>query len=148
MSIVKYSAKIIVKVRITYTEITQFGASLIAQLVKNPLAIQEILVQFLGQEDPLEKGQATNTNILRLPLWLSQQRICLERPYQGLMATLIPCLRTGLAVQRRSSLSCHFLLLLLLLLSSGFKETAPNQRSSPEPSEWENWFQDPRLPEN
>ena len=39
MSIVKYSAKIIVKVRITYTEITQFWASLIAQLVKNPLAI-------------------------------------------------------------------------------------------------------------
>ena len=28
-------------------------ASLIAQLVKNP---PEILVQFLGQEDPLEKG--------------------------------------------------------------------------------------------
>ena len=42
-------------VRITYTEITQFWASLIAQLVKNPLAMQETLVQFLGQEDPLEK---------------------------------------------------------------------------------------------
>ena len=34
----------------------QFGASLIAQLVKNPPAMQETLVQFLGQEDPLEKG--------------------------------------------------------------------------------------------
>ena len=32
------------------------GASLIAQLVKNPPAIQETLVQFLGQEDLLEKG--------------------------------------------------------------------------------------------
>ena len=32
------------------------GASLEAQLVKNPPAIQETLVQFLGQEDPLEKG--------------------------------------------------------------------------------------------
>ena len=32
------------------------GASLIAQLVKNPPAIQETLVQFLGQEDPVEKG--------------------------------------------------------------------------------------------
>jgi len=32
------------------------GASLIAQLVKNPPAMQEILVLFLGQEDPLEKG--------------------------------------------------------------------------------------------
>ena len=31
-------------------------ASLIAQLVRNPLAMQETLVQFLGQEDPLEKG--------------------------------------------------------------------------------------------
>ena len=30
--------------------------SLIAQLVKNPPAMQETLVQFLGREDPLEKG--------------------------------------------------------------------------------------------
>ena len=30
--------------------------SLVAQLVKNPLAMQEIPVRFLGQEDPLEKG--------------------------------------------------------------------------------------------
>ena len=30
--------------------------SLVAQLVKNTLAMQETLVQFLGQEDPLEKG--------------------------------------------------------------------------------------------
>ena len=31
-------------------------ASLVAQLVKNLLAMQETPVQFLGQEDPLEKG--------------------------------------------------------------------------------------------
>ena len=31
-------------------------ASLIAQLVKNPPAMQETLVQFLGQEDLLDKG--------------------------------------------------------------------------------------------
>ena len=31
-------------------------ASLIAQLVKNPPAMQETTVRFLGQEDPLEKG--------------------------------------------------------------------------------------------
>ena len=30
--------------------------SLVAQLVKNPPAMQETLVPFLGQEDPLEKG--------------------------------------------------------------------------------------------
>ena len=32
------------------------GASLVAQLVKNLPTMQETLVQFLGQEDPLEKG--------------------------------------------------------------------------------------------
>ena len=31
-------------------------ASLVAQLVKNPPAMQETLVQFLVQKDPLEKG--------------------------------------------------------------------------------------------
>ena len=31
-------------------------ASLVAQLVKNPPAMQETMVQFLGQEDLLEKG--------------------------------------------------------------------------------------------
>ena len=33
-----------------------FGASLVAQLGKNPSAMQETLVRFLGQEKPLEKG--------------------------------------------------------------------------------------------
>ena len=32
------------------------GASLVAQLVKNVPAVQETPVQFLSQEDPLEKG--------------------------------------------------------------------------------------------
>ena len=32
------------------------GASWVAQLVKNLPAIQDILVRFLGQEVPLEKG--------------------------------------------------------------------------------------------
>ena len=40
--------------------------------VKNPSAMQENLVQFLGQEDPLQKGQATHSSILGLPLWLSR----------------------------------------------------------------------------
>ena len=31
-------------------------ASLVAQLVKNPSAMKETLVRFLGQEDALEKG--------------------------------------------------------------------------------------------
>ena len=44
-------------------------ASLMAQLVKNPPAVQETWVQFLGQEDPLEKGMATHSSILawRIP---------------------------------------------------------------------------------
>ena len=45
--------------------------SLIAQLVKNPPATQGTLVLFLGREDPLEKGYATQLSILGLPLWLS-----------------------------------------------------------------------------
>ena len=32
----------------------RFRASLIAELVKNMPAMQETLIQFLGQEDPLE----------------------------------------------------------------------------------------------
>ena len=44
-------------------------ASLIAQLVKNPPAMQETLVQSLGWEDPLEKGKAAHSSILawRIP---------------------------------------------------------------------------------
>ena len=47
------------------------GASLIAQLVKNPPAIQETWVQSLGWEDPLEKQKATHFSILawRIP-WI------------------------------------------------------------------------------
>ena len=41
--------------------------SLIAQLVKNPPAMQETLVRFLGQEDPLEKGQAPHSSVLGFP---------------------------------------------------------------------------------
>ena len=33
-----------------------FGLLLIAQLIKNPLAMQETPIQFLGRKDPLEKG--------------------------------------------------------------------------------------------
>ena len=38
--------------------------SLIDQLVKNLPAMQETWVQFLGQEDPLDKGMATHSSIL------------------------------------------------------------------------------------
>ena len=35
-----------------------------AQMVKNPSAVQETQVQSLGREDPLEKGMATLSSIL------------------------------------------------------------------------------------
>ena len=44
-------------------------ASLVAQMVKNLLAMQETRVQFLSQEGPLEEGMATHSSILawRIP---------------------------------------------------------------------------------
>ena len=50
-----------------------YGFSLIAQLVKNPPAMQETPVRFLGQEDPLEKGKPTHSSILawRIPWTVS-----------------------------------------------------------------------------
>ena len=39
-------------------------ASLVAQLVKNPPAMQETWVESLGWEDPLEKAKATHSSIL------------------------------------------------------------------------------------
>ena len=44
-------------------------ASLVAQLVKNLPAVQEIRVRSLGWEDPLEEGMATQSSILawRIP---------------------------------------------------------------------------------
>ena len=49
-------------------------ASLVAETgVKNPLAMQETMVQSLGQEDALEKGMATHSGILvwRIP-WIEE----------------------------------------------------------------------------
>ena len=40
------------------------GLSLVVQMVKNLLAMQETRVQALGQEDPLEKEIATLSSIL------------------------------------------------------------------------------------
>ena len=45
-------------------------ASLVAQTVKNPPAMQDTSVQSLGWEDPLEEGMATHSSILawRIPV--------------------------------------------------------------------------------
>ena len=41
-------------------------ASLVAQMVKNLLAMQETWVKFLDQENPMEKGM---TNHFCIPVW-------------------------------------------------------------------------------
>ena len=46
------------------------GSSLVAQMVKNPTAMQETWIRSLGWEDPLEEGMATYSSILawRIPM--------------------------------------------------------------------------------
>ena len=58
-----------------------------AQLVKNPPAMQATLVQSLGWEDPLEKGTATHSSIL---------------------AWRIPCIVHGVAKSRTQLSDLHF----------------------------------------
>ena len=49
------------------------GLPLVAQMVKNPPAMQETQVQSLGQEDPLEKGMATHASVLAWRiLWIEE----------------------------------------------------------------------------
>ena len=52
-----------------------FWASLVAQLIKNPLAIWETRVPSLGWEEALEKGKATHSSILvwRIPWTAARQ---------------------------------------------------------------------------
>ena len=54
----------------TYNRVTLLYT---AQMVKNPPAMQETWVQFLGWEDPQEKGMATHCSILawRIP-WIEE----------------------------------------------------------------------------
>jgi len=46
------------------TQMEEGGAFLVAQMVKNPPAMQEIQVRSLGWEYPLEKEMATHSTIL------------------------------------------------------------------------------------
>jgi len=48
----------------THTYVCIYRVSLLAQTVKNLRAMQETMVQFLGQEDALEKVTATHSIIL------------------------------------------------------------------------------------
>ena len=53
-----------------YIHVYTHRASLVAQLEKNPPAMQETPVQFLVQKDPLEKSITTHSSILawRIPM--------------------------------------------------------------------------------
>ena len=50
-------------------DVRKWGISIITQVVNNLPAVQETQIQFLDQEDPLEKGMATLSSILawRIP---------------------------------------------------------------------------------
>ena len=48
-------------------------------MVKNLPDIQETWVQFLGREDPLEKGMATHSSILAWEIFMGWQRVGHDR---------------------------------------------------------------------
>ena len=50
--------------RMTNDHYENSGASLVAQMVKNPPVMKETWVQSLGQEDSLEEKMATHSSIL------------------------------------------------------------------------------------
>ena len=54
---------------VKHTGILNLGASLMAQMVKNLLAMQKMWIQSLGQGDPLEKGMSPLSSMLawRIP---------------------------------------------------------------------------------
>ena len=51
-----------------YVEATSEKASLVAQMVENPPAMQQTQVRSLGWKDPLEKGIATHSSVHALEI--------------------------------------------------------------------------------
>ena len=47
-------------------------------VVKNPLAVQEMWVRSLGQEDPLEKGMATHSSTLAWQIPRTEEPVRLQ----------------------------------------------------------------------
>ena len=64
------------------------GASLVAQIIKNPPTMKETWVQPLGQEDSLEEEMATHSNILA---W----RILCTEEFGGLQPMALQRVRNG-----------------------------------------------------
>ena len=110
-------------------------ASLLTQLVKNPPAMQETPVRFLGREDLLEKGSATHSSVLGVA-WCSacKKSACdardlgsisgLERSrgegkgyplqYSGLENSM-ECIVHALAKSQTRLSDCHFSLFMLFI---------------------------------
>ena len=70
--IIEYKASYILSHLITFIASFPTRASLVAQAVKHPPAMQETWVQSLGWEEPLEKGMAAHSSFLA-------QRILIDR---------------------------------------------------------------------
>ena len=62
----KYSIAQIHIFKFIHDSLSSVRASLLAQLVKNLPTMQDTWVQSVGQEESLEKGRATHSNILDL----------------------------------------------------------------------------------
>ena len=68
----------------------QFGASLIAQLVKNLPAVWETWVRSLGWEDSLEKAKATHSSILACRMaWITKSGTLSDFHFQDWRQTLL-----------------------------------------------------------
>ena len=80
-------------------------ASLVAQTIKNPPAMQETYVLSLGWEDPLEEGMATHSSILA---W----RILMDRGACRLQSTGSQRVRLDWATIAHTHLRIHILILL------------------------------------
>ena len=87
----------------TLTFFRLHSSSLVAQMAKNPPAMQETQIRSLGQEDPLEKGMATHScNLAWRILWtegpgglqpMGSQRVGCDRATKHRRAQLLLPLR-------------------------------------------------------
>ena len=66
--LLSFEVSVIVKLKYAW-------ATLVAQMVKNPSAVQETWVRSLDQEDLLEKGMANKSSILT---WRNMLKLCLS----------------------------------------------------------------------
>ena len=73
--------ELIERVALTYIH---YQAFLVAQLVKNPPAMQGTWVQSLGWEDPLKEGVATHSSILAWRIPGMAKHLCpWDSPYKN-----------------------------------------------------------------